>query len=1108
MVRRFEASLRAALLAALALSLLSPAAAFAQAHPRKLLIKPSRSVIAPGHDRTRINVKFQDGLSVDKENGSKLREVGDLGLSSARAVSVLARIRAVGGHWRPACRMDRPLLERLRLRAQESTGREIADLAAFYTLTLPVDSDTEGILDALNGLPEVELAYAASQRANAPAVPDYEPSQVSLGPSPGGLDAQFAWTLPGGTGDGVTICDIEDGWNLQHEDLPPATVMVPDGETPYLWADDHGTEVLGTMFALRNGWGTTGASYGARCAVAPQGLVSGDNPFAQILWAAAHLEAGDVLLVETGEIGPYFRGDGSDIGYVPAEWDPAIYQAIVTAVGNGIHVVEPAGNGSQNLDDPVYAAGNFGHAPFLRENDSGAIIVGAGVPPTAPELGPDRSTSWFSNYGSRVDVQGWGHRVYTTGSGELYAAEGPNRSFTWLFGGTSAASPQIASAVASIEGIVEHRGLPPVAPRLMRDLLARTGKPQQDGSRPATTTPIGPRPDLRAAIERMNAPMVSSPRAIRAYEGDTLAFTVLAADLDGDPVDQFTVGSMPPGAAFDVAPDRGRGDFTWPVQSGQAGTYAVVFSAANSEADADTTRIEIGNADRAPVVLAGSQLSIESHLTRIIVTAHDPNGDPMLSFTASDLPRGATFTSDSTNASGEFVWQPDFDQAGQYLIALNAVSCRPGGEPQTGHGILGVTVFNADRDPVVTAPTSYVGDEGHLLSFAVSAMDPDGDAIDTFYCSPLPAGATFVVDPSNQAGEFTWTPNFSQAGSYSLTFYAKNRYPLPSRARTALVVANTERPPIVLGPAFVEGTEGEAVQFDVTASDPDGNIMVNLFGVGLPTGSSFDVNSIYSHGQFHWLPHSGDAGRYNITIIGLSRPSVPGALPADTALVEVSIAPGRFSAQARLVQGDDPVRLATGRASTRVWVEPTADEFDPANVDPATIRLTVDGSPDPGIPASSVSTVGDRDQNGTPELEVSFSKDDLRRLCQAIPDGAHLVLGTFAGGLANGGAFQAPLAMQVLTQRGIQSAAVSPNPSRVTPTLSFYSSKTARARLAVYDVQGRLVSLPLDARPLESGFHDVPLRGSARGRRLSAGIYYYRLELAEGRASGRFVVLK
>lgn len=60
-------------------------------------------------------------------------------------------------------------------------------------------------------------------------------------------------------------------------------------------------------------------------------------------------------------------------------------------------------------------------------------------------------------------------------------------------------------------------------------------------------------------------------------------------------------------------------------------------------------------------------------------------------------------------------------------------------------------------------------DENRSLSFGVEATDPDGDAI-TYSASGLPAGASF--DAATR--QLTWTPTYTQAGEYTVTFTASD----------------------------------------------------------------------------------------------------------------------------------------------------------------------------------------------------------------------------------------------------------------------------------------------------------------------------------------------
>jgi hypothetical protein len=70
--------------------------------------------------------------------------------------------------------------------------------------------------------------------------------------------------------------------------------------------------------------------------------------------------------------------------------------------------------------------------------------------------------------------------------------------------------------------------------------------------------------------------------------------------------------------------------------------------------------------------------------------------------------------------------------------------------------------ISVNRPPVLAGIGNKTVNEGQLLSFTVSATDPDGNPL-TYSASSLPSGASF--NPTTKT--FTWTPSYRQAGSYS-----------------------------------------------------------------------------------------------------------------------------------------------------------------------------------------------------------------------------------------------------------------------------------------------------------------------------------------------------
>ncbi len=450
-------------------------------------IKPAHAAVDAFHRQDRIRVKFQDGLLV-RARGGQLTDLGTGSLDEGQ--STLARF--AGGVWSRAHTVDEATLDRLRISARQGLAHHVADLNLQFDFVLPEGTSASEAIDAFNALGIVELADAAPVPPPAPTPPDFTPLQTYMQTAPIGTSAQVGWAFPSGNGAGMRVCDIEYSYSRTHLDLPPVTEVGLPYVDPFN-TTQHGTAVIGAMGAVANGFGVTGMSNGAAFYFAAANTSNGFHVDAAILAAVAALSPGDVITLEQQTFGP-----GNFL--VAAEWDVTIYNAIQTAVGNGIVVVEAAGNSGRDLDAPEYSTGNGGHWPFLPQNDSGAIIVGAGATVLGADV--DRSRLIFSCYGSTIDLQGWGEHVVTCGFGALYQAEGPDQYYTNAFNGTSSAVPVVASACVDVQAVHKARTSSVLTPMQLRDLLRASGSPQQPGTYPVSQS-IGPRPDVTAAIQAM-----------------------------------------------------------------------------------------------------------------------------------------------------------------------------------------------------------------------------------------------------------------------------------------------------------------------------------------------------------------------------------------------------------------------------------------------------------------------------------------------------------------------------------------------------------------------------------------------------------------------------
>jgi hypothetical protein len=482
--------------------------------------------------------------------GSELIVVvqSDAGLRSAGATVASASGRKVSGinsvlknykaNFIPIFGSENRLVNMPRM-ASAAFEKASIDAASFYLV------EAEGNLNALakamlnDGL--VEAAYvkppaeppvridedmrmaAPNLTEDAPPVtPNFTARQLYLDAAPGGIDARYAWTLTGGKGDGIRIVDVEGAWRFTHEDLRinQGGVIAGTPSTDIGWRN-HGTAVVGEFGGDENTFGITGICPNANTrAISIFG--TGMGSAVAIRRAADALSAGDIILIELHRPGPRnaFANRNDQLGYIAVEWWPDDYAAILYAVSRGVIVVEAAGNGAENLSDALYNTRPSGFPttwrnPFNTANPtSNAVVVGAGAPPPGTHgrsHGPDRSRLDFSNYGARVDVQGWGREVTTCGYGDLQGGSNEDFWYTDTFSGTSSASPIIVGALGCIQGRLRNRSKPLLNPTTARNLLRTTGSAQQDApGRPATQR-IGNRPNLHQAFSNLGIGGIVKP---------------------------------------------------------------------------------------------------------------------------------------------------------------------------------------------------------------------------------------------------------------------------------------------------------------------------------------------------------------------------------------------------------------------------------------------------------------------------------------------------------------------------------------------------------------------------------------------------------------------
>lgn len=440
----------------------------------------------------RLCVKLAEGCGAELVDGALVSRTGaDLGA----VAKVFAR--AAAAPLFTALPWDE--LDRLHRRACVALPRrdQPGHLGLWFRLTSPSAAAADELTAALFALDLVEHVHKEPRATPAslaplpptgdlaPPTPLFTALQQSHQPAPIGYGIWRSQGIYGARGQGVRVRMIEDDWHLDHEDISQLVAAnflgpVSPGTTTEAI---HGIAGASIVFADRNAYGMTGVADEAEVRFVSE-LTNGGVANA-ILLAGANSVPGDVHLMVLIFL---FGQLGAD-DWIPMEFLQSVYDATRTVTANGVIFVTSCGNGGRSLDDPRLAR------RFDRSfRDSGAIFVGA----TAGNNGQLMTRAIFSNFGSRVDCNGWGDGVVACGVGSLFHPNQDNRqAYTATYAGTSPAVPAIAGIVTALQGAARAQLGRSLGAAEVLSLLHTYGTPSPDT--------IGRRPDLVAMLQALGA---------------------------------------------------------------------------------------------------------------------------------------------------------------------------------------------------------------------------------------------------------------------------------------------------------------------------------------------------------------------------------------------------------------------------------------------------------------------------------------------------------------------------------------------------------------------------------------------------------------------------
>lgn len=431
-----------------------------------------------------------------------------------------------------------------------------------------------------------------------------------------------------------------------------------------------------------------------------------------------------------------------------------------------------------------------------------------------------------------------------------YTATDPNagQTITWSLTGAP------AGMTISASGVVNWTPTEAQGPNTYNVTVVATdnGSPAQSGTLPLTVT-----------VNEVNtAPTITNGGNATIPEGTLYQFDFNASDVD-IPANTlvFSLVGAPSGAVINAT----TGVFSWiPSEAqGTGGVYNFTVRVTDNGPGALTgdraIALTVSEVNVAPVLTTPASASgNEGTLISFNASATDADVPAQtLTYSLVSPPAGASINP----TTGAFTWTPSESQGPAVTnITVRVTDNGPGA--LSADKVVPVTVNEVNSAPVLTIPASLSGNEGTLITFASSVVDPDVPANTISYSmTGAPSGASLSA-----SGVFTWTPSEAQGpGVYTFSVTATdNGSPVQADTESITVTVNEANvAPTFNATGAQSVNDGDTLTITVLATDTDVPVQTLTYNmVSGPSGATFNAATR----EFSWTPTVADApGAYSAT---------------------------------------------------------------------------------------------------------------------------------------------------------------------------------------------------------------------------------------------------
>ena len=365
----------------------------------------------------------------------------------------------------------------------------------------------------------------------------------------------------------------------------------------------------------------------------------------------------------------------------------------------------------------------------------------------------------------------------------------------------------------------------------------------------------------------------SNSELISIDEGEAISFSVDAEDLDGNTLSYNWKLNNESVSTSD--------SYNFVTNYSSEGSYSMVLELSSSKTTQYLSwNIKVNNKNQDIVIIEilpndGSNIYLnEGENLQFSIDATDPDGDPLAYEWSVD---GANVsTAMSYNFITAYLPEDEGFSAGVYQLKLKATDIS-GGDNSITNFIWYVNVIDKDREIVIDQllpgenGTSHQIFEGDSLQFFVDAYDPDGNLLtynwkldntiistnDGFYYKPDYSSAgnhIITLDLSDQSSKsaITSRKQVTKGGKESLSRY----WIIEVLDKNAPIEVESITPT----PGDLTINESESIDFEIEASDPEGNELTYTWKLN-------GGNIVSQTSTYQFISDYSSSGTYTISLI-------------------------------------------------------------------------------------------------------------------------------------------------------------------------------------------------------------------------------------------------